>query len=115
MAFYYAIFSERLNVEVRGAWSYASAMPKLLWIGTGLAPVTQWIVVPTVTLAFLRQKAPASFSPWRRRQMRPERIMPRTKRNVGHSASNSARRANIGISPKMRGPMLCCISSAPET
>jgi hypothetical protein len=44
----YTVFSEWLNVEVRGAWSYAPAMPRLPVLGTGLAPLLQWLVVPGV-------------------------------------------------------------------
>jgi hypothetical protein len=48
----YTIYSEWLNVEVRGAWAYARAMPRLPWLGTGLAPLAQWFVIPA--LAFWR-------------------------------------------------------------
>ncbi len=48
----YTVYSEWVNVSVRGAWEYAAAMPRLPWLGTGLAPLAQWIVVPA--LAFWR-------------------------------------------------------------
>lgn len=48
----YTIYSEWLNVEVRRAWTYADSMPRLPWLGTGLAPLAQWLVVPA--LAFRR-------------------------------------------------------------
>lgn len=48
----YTIYSEWLNVEVRGTWSYTAAMPRLPWLGTGLAPLAQWLIVPA--LAFWR-------------------------------------------------------------
>lgn len=48
----YTIYSEWLNVDVRGAWAYAPAMPRLPWLGTGLAPFAQWLVIPA--LAFWR-------------------------------------------------------------
>jgi hypothetical protein len=44
----YTILSEWLNVEVWRNWSYSSPMPLLPWLGTGLAPVLQWLVVPAV-------------------------------------------------------------------
>lgn len=47
----YAVFSEWLNIEVRQAWAYRPAMPVLPVLGTGLAPLAQWVVVPG--LAFL--------------------------------------------------------------
>ncbi|MBX9699453.1 MAG: hypothetical protein K2X74_08450 [Acetobacteraceae bacterium] len=46
----YTVFSEWLNVEVRGAWAYAEAMPRLPPLGTGLAPVLQWLVLPPLAL-----------------------------------------------------------------
>lgn len=46
----YTIYSEWMNVSVRGAWAYAEAMPRLPLIGTGLSPLTQWLVVPTLAI-----------------------------------------------------------------
>lgn len=51
----YTIYSEWLNVEVRSTWSYADAMPRLPWIGTGLAPLLQWVVVPPLALFAARR------------------------------------------------------------
>jgi hypothetical protein len=42
----YTMFSEWLNVEVRHSWAYSAWMPVLPLIGTGLAPVMQWIILP---------------------------------------------------------------------
>ncbi len=42
----YTVFSEWLNVAVRKSWAYAPAMPVLPGLGTGLAPLLQWLVVP---------------------------------------------------------------------
>jgi len=42
----YTIFSEWLNVEVRGAWAYSDRMPIVPIIGAGLAPLLQWLIVP---------------------------------------------------------------------
>jgi hypothetical protein len=47
----YTIFSEWLNVEIRRSWSYAAAMPVIPWLGTGLAPLLQWLVVPGLAFA----------------------------------------------------------------
>lgn len=46
----YTLYSEWLNVSVRGSWAYAPSMPTLPVIGTGLAPLLQWLAVPTLTL-----------------------------------------------------------------
>ncbi|MBN8507071.1 MAG: hypothetical protein J0L57_00510 [Burkholderiales bacterium] len=44
----YTAFSEWFNVYRLGSWAYAGAMPTL-W-GIGLAPLLQWLIVPTLTL-----------------------------------------------------------------
>jgi len=53
----YTVFSEWLNVVVRGAWAYSEWMP-IISIGdvrVGLSPLLQWIVVPTAALAIARR------------------------------------------------------------
>jgi len=42
----YTIFSEWLNTGIRGSWAYTEWMPTVPLIGSGLAPVLQWLVVP---------------------------------------------------------------------
>lgn len=42
----YTVFSEWHNTEIRGSWAYTDLMPTLPIIGAGLAPLTQWIVIP---------------------------------------------------------------------
>src|SRR5262249_43958595 len=54
----YTVFSEWLNVQVRGTWSYASIMPRVPPFGTGLSPLLQWIVVPTVAFWWARRVSP---------------------------------------------------------
>ncbi|HWQ38336.1 MAG TPA: hypothetical protein VNM24_06945 [Burkholderiales bacterium] len=49
----YTAFSEWLNVSVRGSWEYAPAMPQLF--GIGLAPLFQWLAIPTLTLFAVRR------------------------------------------------------------
>ncbi len=46
----YTVYSEWLNVNVRGSWSYSPLMPTLPVIGTGLSPLLQWLVVPTLAI-----------------------------------------------------------------
>lgn len=48
----YTVFSEWLNVSVRGAWAYRDIMPILPPFGTGLTPVLQWIIVPVIAFRF---------------------------------------------------------------
>jgi hypothetical protein len=47
----YTAYSERVNLA-RGAWAYAEAMPTVPWLGVGLAPLAQWLVIPAVCLAW---------------------------------------------------------------
>ena len=51
----YTVYSEWLNTVVRKSWSYSASMPTLPWIGTGLSPLLQWLFVPAVGFAALRQ------------------------------------------------------------
>jgi hypothetical protein len=46
----YTVFSERVNLA-RGAWAYADLMPTLPCLGTGLAPLAQWLTIPALCLA----------------------------------------------------------------
>lgn len=50
----YTIFSEWLNTEVRGSWAYMDFMPTLPLIGTGIAPLLQWIVIPSAAFWWMR-------------------------------------------------------------
>jgi hypothetical protein len=47
----YTVGSEYVNTVLRQSWAYTEQMPTLPWIGTGLAPLAQWVVVPTFALA----------------------------------------------------------------
>lgn len=50
----YTIYSEWMNVNVRGSWAYAPAMPTLPVLGTGLSPLLQWIAVPLMAFGTTR-------------------------------------------------------------
>jgi len=52
----YTVYSEWANV-VRGAWAYSQAMPTLPPLGTGLAPLLQWLVLPPAGLVWARSRA----------------------------------------------------------
>ncbi len=54
----YTVFSEWLNVGLRGAWDYAPAMPRAPLIGTGVSPLTQWLVVPSLSFIVTRPRLP---------------------------------------------------------
>lgn len=47
----YTVFSEWLNVGLLRSWAYAEHMPVLPVVGTGLAPLAQWLVLPGLALA----------------------------------------------------------------
>lgn len=59
----YTVYSEWLNVSVRRSWAYAPSMPTLPPLGTGLAPVLQWIVIPSVALHAARGAAKRGWAP----------------------------------------------------
>ena len=50
------ILSEWLNVEIRRTWSYAAPMRVLPWLGTGLTPLLQWLIVPGLALALIGER-----------------------------------------------------------
>lgn len=52
----YTVFSEWLNTAVRKTWAYSAIMPTLPPLGTGLAPLLQWVVVPMIGFALLQHK-----------------------------------------------------------
>ena len=51
----YTVFSEWLNIELRGAWAYRDAMPVVPLLNAGLTPLLQWVVVPSVCLLAARR------------------------------------------------------------
>ena len=51
----YTVVSEWVNVDLRSAWGYAATMPRAPWIGTGLAPFMQWVLLPPVIVVVSRR------------------------------------------------------------
>lgn len=45
----YTIYSEQTNLA-KGAWAYSDLMPIIPLLDVGLAPVLQWILIPSVIL-----------------------------------------------------------------
>jgi hypothetical protein len=45
--------SEYLNVHVRQSWGYSSWMPLVPWLGIGLVPLVQWLLLPGVVLVLV--------------------------------------------------------------
>ena len=46
----YTVFSEWLNTAVRQSWAYSELMPVLPYVGTGISPMLQWLVIPSLAL-----------------------------------------------------------------
>ena len=63
--FAYTVFSEILNTQIRGSWSYRDHMPTLPWIGVGLSPLAQWIVIPVAAFLWLQHRVPSPNHPRR--------------------------------------------------
>jgi hypothetical protein len=61
----YTIYSEWLNTSVRAAWAYSKLMPVLPGLGTGLSPLLQWLVVPTLAMWLA-----LGHAPWTRNTIR---------------------------------------------
>lgn len=58
----YTIY-EWLNTGVRrGSWAYTGLMPVVPVIGTGLAPLMQWLLVPTLAQWIAVGRAPGSIN-----------------------------------------------------
>lgn len=54
----YTVFSEWLNIEVRGTWAYSDLMPVLPWVETGLSPVAQWLTIPALAFRAVQRGLP---------------------------------------------------------
>ena len=46
----YTVFSEWMNTVVHANWAYSSLMPLMPVLGTGLSPLLQWVIVPSLAL-----------------------------------------------------------------
>ena len=55
----YTVFSEWLNTEIRRSWAYAELMPVLPFLGTGLSPLAQWIIIASAAFWWARRGAGA--------------------------------------------------------
>ena len=56
----YTVYSEWLNTVVRQTWTYSNLMPKLPPFGTGLSPLLQWIIIPSLGFAAISYFLPRS-------------------------------------------------------
>ena len=53
----YTGYSEWLNISVRKSQTYSELLPRLPWIGTGLAPLLQWLIVPVLVFSAIQRRA----------------------------------------------------------
>ena len=53
----YTVFSEWLNIEIRRSWAYSDLMPTLPWLGTGVSPLAQWVIMPGLGFWLIRRRA----------------------------------------------------------
>lgn len=51
----YTVFSELMNVRVKGTWGYTDVMPIVPFLGTGGAPFLQWLLIPPIILWLMRR------------------------------------------------------------
>jgi hypothetical protein len=51
----YTVFSEWLNIEIRRSWAYSDLMPTVPWLGVGLTPLAQWLVIPGLGFWHIRR------------------------------------------------------------
>lgn len=54
--FAYTVYSEWVNVNVRGTWAYTAWMPRIPPFETGLVPLLQWIGVPGLAFFIVRHR-----------------------------------------------------------
>lgn len=53
----YTVFSEWHNTTVLRSWTYSPLMPTLPYLGTGLAPLAQWIFLPLIGFRLAYRRA----------------------------------------------------------
>ncbi len=52
----YTIFSEIINVSIKDLWGYSDLMPLIPFIGVGIVPLAQWIVIPPLVIFFVKRQ-----------------------------------------------------------
>lgn len=51
----YTIYSESMNVRIKGAWSYTELMPIVPFVNIGGTPFLQWVLIPFALIWLMRQ------------------------------------------------------------
>jgi hypothetical protein len=52
----YTIFSEIKNVSIKDLWGYSDLMPVIPYIGVGIVPLVQWIVIPPFVIFLVKRQ-----------------------------------------------------------
>ena len=47
---------EAIAIHVLNRWQYATVMPTLPIIGTGIAPILQWLIIPSIIVFMMRRR-----------------------------------------------------------
>jgi len=55
----YTVYSEIMNVRIKGTWGYTDLMPIVPGLGIGGMPLLQWLLIPPLLLWLMRQVAGA--------------------------------------------------------
>ncbi|MDX2213705.1 MAG: hypothetical protein SFY66_10510, partial [Oculatellaceae cyanobacterium bins.114] len=50
------VIFEALATEMLGLWAYAESMPTIPLLGTGLVPLAMWLLVPPLTIWFVKRQ-----------------------------------------------------------
>ncbi len=51
----YTVYSESVNVRIKGTWGYTDLMPIVPLLNIGGAPFLQWLLIPSVLIWLMRQ------------------------------------------------------------
>lgn len=55
----YTVFSEIMNVRIKGTWGYTEMMPIIPVVEIGATPFLQWILIPPVLIWLMRSTVPS--------------------------------------------------------
>lgn len=58
----YTVYSEIMNVRIKGTWDYTELMPVIPVVDIGAMPFLQWVLIPPVLLWLMRLLALSSAS-----------------------------------------------------
>ena len=47
---------EAIAIHVLNRWQYATVMPILPILGTGIAPILQWLIIPPIIVSMMRRR-----------------------------------------------------------